>query len=353
MRKHWIRSTLSLGVLLAALGAVRGQDIVGPDEAIPAGDPAIEASEPMLTVLPRGLWHDPDVGPIAKAWQIELSAGIYLLQPTFQSDPAVIVSNAGAPLTAQRDFNRHMIASPAVWLTIINERGWGLRTRYYDVSQRSTLNVASGPDESLSPASPVAGVQAPVFGTASAIGALNIDSWDLEVVCAFERARWCLLLGGGIRYAHVNQDYIATIADLGGVQTLATAHHNLNGVGPTFSLQGRRPLWHGCCLSCYGDLHASILFGSAEDNYTGTPPGGAGGAFSRHQISVLPIGELEVGLEASHPVHHCRLFFQTGFVGQVWWGGGSAANFDAVNNAAASNSNFGFIGLAIRGGIAF
>jgi hypothetical protein len=374
MRINWHSAVLA--VVLACTGLVRADDPPAAAPAPPAapaapvapaapaqpeaveaapdaGVPGLpEANEPLFTVVPRVLQNDPDAGPIAKPLQITLAAGIYLFQPTFQSDPALIVSSPGAPSTRQIDFSRHMISAPAVWLGLTTDRGWGVRTRWYTLDQNSSVIAASAPGELLSVASPLKAVQTPVFGSALASGELHIDSWDLEGTCNFERCKWCLLLGGGMRYVHLDQTYGASVVSLAGAQTLATAQHNLNGFGPTFSLQGYRPLG-ASCFALYGIGHTSVVFGSASDSFTGIAPGATAQSISRHEVSVLPIGELEIGLEASHCWRHCRLFFQTGFVGQVWWGGGSASGFDAVNNAAASNSNFGFIGLALRAGVAF
>ena len=168
-----------------------------------------------------------------------------------------------------------------------------------------------------------------------------------------ERCNWWLLLGGGVRYAHLDQVYSSNITDNNGNTNLAVARHNFNGAGPTFSLQGRHTLGLPC-LAAYGILHGSVLFGGAGNDYQGSASAtNQNQSFSSHQIGVLPIGELEVGAELSYPFHHARFFLQSGFVGQVWWGGGSASNFDTINNATSANSNFGFVGLALRAGVAY
>jgi hypothetical protein len=311
-----------------------------------------EVAEPVYTVVPRGFHADPYAGPIAKPYQITLSSGIYLLQPTFQSDPALIVTRAGSAQTQQLDFNRHLVAAPAVWLGLVGDHGWGVRMRYYTLDQDAGLIAASVPGESLSAASPFKIVQTPVFGSAQATGQLHIDSWDGEGTCNWERSKWAFLLGSGVRYVHLNQNYSASVFDFAGNQNVALASHNFNGVGPTFSFQGKRPICDSC-ISAYGIMHMSVLFGSSDDDYSASAANGPTQSVTRHEVSVLPIGEIEVGAEYSRCVRHCRLFFQTGFVGQVWWGAGSASNFDAVNNAASANSNFGFVGLALRAGLTF
>jgi hypothetical protein len=351
MRKNWQTAALALA-LAGITSSLRAQDVLSEAPVVNDAPVITEASEPMLTVVPRSFGADPDAGPIAKSYQITLASGIYLLQPSFQSDPALIMTRTGVPQSTQVDFSRHMVAAPAVWLGFVGARGWGVRARWFNLDQDASVIAASPPGIGLSPASPFKTVQTPVFGSATADGRLQIDSWELEGTVNIDRNCWCYLLGAGARYVHLGQSYNATVVDLAGNPTIASSHHSFNGAGPTFSFQGRRPVLESC-FAFYGIVHGSVLFGSSSDDYNGVAPGAAAQALSRHAVGVLPIGELEIGGELSHCVHRCRFFFQTGFVGQVWWGGGSAANFDAINNAAIANSNFGLIGLAFRGGINF
>ncbi len=339
MRKNWLSTiaALALGYFAGPAGAQEPVDL--------------EPSEPVYTIVPRHTFDDPDPLPKVRPYQITLAGGIYLFQPTFQSDPALVVTHAGGG-TQQLDFHRNMIASPTAWLGITTDRGWGVRARWYTFDQNATLIQAAGAGDTLTPASPVKAVLTPVFATASATSELHLDSWDFEGTCTLQRAHWLLLLGGGLRYVHLDQTYSAVLTDAAGGLTTAGANHNFNGVGPTFSLQGKRPFGH-TCFATYGNVHGSVLFGSASDTYTGLAPTGASGSFSRHTIDVLPIGELEVGVEYNKPVQHTCVFVQAGFVGQVFWGGGSPSNFDSVNSSASANSNFGLVGLAVRAGITF
>lgn len=342
MRTYWLTAIAALALAYLA-GPAGAQELLDP-----------EPDEPVYTVVAHGRHGepDPDLGPPIKPWSFTIASGIYLLQPSFQSDPALVVTRAGIPQTEQLDFKRHMVAAPAVWLGVTSDRGYGARLRWFTLDQSVGLDYASRPGEQLSAASPVAAAQTPAFGTATASGELHLDSWEAEATCQLDRGKWCLLLGAGVRYVHLDQVYASTVVDNAGALTTAASHHNFNGAGPTFSCQGKCGLGH-TCFGLYGNLTTSVLFGSAEDAYAGQAPNGTAGNFSRHQVSVLPIGELEVGAEYSKPLHHARFFVQTGFVGQVWWGAGSASNFDALNGAASSYSNFGFVGLAFRAGLAF
>jgi hypothetical protein len=74
------------------------------------------------------------------------------------------------------------------------------------------------------------------------------------------------------------------------------------------------------------------------------------------QASVLPVGELEIGAEYGRDLGRAYLVVQLGFVGQVWWGAGNAANSTVLNGSsfrADNASNLGLVGLAFRLGLSF
>src|SRR5262249_50658941 len=99
-------------------------------------------------------------------------------------------------------------------------------------------------------------------------------------------------------------------------------------------------------------VYGTVLFGTAKEDYNAFV-GGTHQEFSRQPNSVLPIGELEIGVEYSRNVGRAKAFVQTGFVGQVWWGGGNASNIDPNGFTSAASQNFGFVGLALRAGIRY
>jgi hypothetical protein len=69
-------------------------------------------------------------------------------------------------------------------------------------------------------------------------------------------------------------------------------------------------------------------------------------------MSLMPVGELEVGAEYGYQFGRARVFAQTGLVGQIWWGAGNASD-TADNLSSDSSSNLGFIGLVFRAGVTY
>jgi len=200
-----------------------------------------------------------------------------------------------------------------------------------------------------------------VTGPIVASSELRLDVWDFEVTQDLDLGpRWDLLVGGGVRYAHISQNYRADLAGSfpglpAGTATVASGH-NFNGAGPSFVIEGRRNLGDGG-LALYVNTRGAILFGSGQQRAFSRSTGGlalfVGSADAEaHQSDVIPYGEIEVGVEVGRDMGNTRLVVQAGAAGMIWYGVGNAAN----NNRALSpddSSNLGFFGLALRAGLTF
>src|SRR5205823_1265144 len=100
----------------------------------------------------------------------------------------------------------------------------------------------------------------------SAMSELKLNSVDMEGTYLLRYARWSLLLGTGVRYVHISQDYFALVNGFNGSRLSASSGHNFNGVGPTFSADGRLPFREGS-FALYGNLRFSALFGEDRESY--------------------------------------------------------------------------------------
>ncbi|HZZ79703.1 MAG TPA: Lpg1974 family pore-forming outer membrane protein [Gemmataceae bacterium] len=291
---------------------------------------------PNHTREPRGEWS--------------ISAGILFLQPVFDSNPAFIVSSAGGNVTRQVDFHSQWNAAPMVWLGYTSERGWGVRGRWFLFSNEVSESTGIAAGETIRGASPLPLGQIPVAGAATANSHLYVNVFDLQGTCTWESAYWTHVVGFGARYTHMSQDYRAAFAGPG-TRIDLSADHNFNGGGPTLSFQTRRCLGESG-FSLYGQALGAINFGTSSDGYVAVN-NGMPQLFTHNRTLVLPVGELEVGAEYAHTLGPARLFVQAGFAGQVWWNGGSATNLSGFGSTNSSNSNFGFLGIALRAGIRY
>ena len=325
----------------------------------------------MACVLPRVVWAQSIDGPsnwavllppqwsdtTAKAanttrdrygeWSI--TGGVYLVQPVFDTNPAFVVRN-GTNVTRQVDFSHHSDASPNIWLGYVSERGWGFRGRWFQFDHGDSTSYVAVPGETIVGISALASGRIPLGGAVTASSNLAVNVVDFEATRSFECACWSHLLGIGVRYTHMSQDYRATLADAN-TRIDLTSGHNLNGAGPSFSLETKRRIGESG-FAVYGQLHGAIVFGHASEAYT-TVNNGIPQQLTRSQTDILPVGEMEIGAEYQRNMGRAKLFLQAGFVGQVWLGGGNASNLDAVGFSSASNSNFGFLGLALRAGVRY
>jgi Legionella pneumophila major outer membrane protein precursor len=282
--------------------------------------------------------------------QWSISGGAYLVQPVFSTNPAFVVNSAGGNVSRQVDFSRRLDAAPDVWIGYVSERGWGVRGHWFDFDHGTAASYAAAPGETITGMSALGLGRAPVNGTIAASSSLAVNVLDIQGTCSFEDAKWSHLLGIGVRYTHMSQDYRATLTNAN-TRIDLTSGHNLNGAGPSFALETKRRIGESG-FAIYGQLNGAILFGHANEAYTAVN-NGVLQQFTRGHTDVLPVGELEVGAEYQRNVGRAKLFLQAGFVGQVWWGGGNASNLDPLGPSSASNSNFGFLGLALRGGVRY
>ncbi len=304
--------------------------------------------------------------------------GIYYIQPNFETNPAYGVSKTTGITSTFRqvDFTYGLDVAPLAWIGYLSDCGFGGRVRWFQYDQGSSINVSPQTGETITPADPL-GIGGslpsglPSFSkTTDKLtfeSGLAVNVWDFELMQHIACGQWDLLLAGGLRYAHVAQNFVAaTNATVFGpleakVRPEIRSGHNFNGAGPTVALDARRFLGHGG-LALYANSRLSILFGSGEEIAQGflfNPTTGALVAQainSREQSDILPIGELEVGVEFGRDLddNGSRAFVQLGLVGQVYWGGGNAANVESIfTQGADGTNNFGFVGLVLRAGLTY
>jgi hypothetical protein len=318
--------------------------------------------------------------------------GFYLVQPYFSNNPAYNVSviNATAitggstgtppPLlsTSRQDISHDMDIAPEIWLGYISDSGFGFRTRFWyfrqDTSQSLDVPTAAANTNTIPIITSAAPLGLQIFSTNigsnaifDATSKLDMQVWDLEALQDIRSGSWDLLLAGGLRLAHINQEYNAfASAGVGGATPVSeslTSSRSFTGAGPVVGLEARR-YFGNSGLAFYSKACGALLFGSDKQNgiastpgfaYAGIPPLSA--VASDHRDRVMPVGEIEIGLEAGRNVGRSRLFGQIALVAQDWFGAGNASHsvsgaIEGFSIASSSaDSDLGFLGLAFRLGI--
>jgi hypothetical protein len=326
----------------------------------------MEQPTPLPRPTPLDLQSEPVVFPSESEEVIEdpgtahgltFGGGIYLLQPNWGSNPAyhvtTITKTKGFSLFTRtyQDFRYDLQAAPLAWFGFYNENGLGGRLRWFLFEASSREGVIVTPDSTVRTARPLglileSGVVGDEFRFLSN---LKLHVWDLEGTRSWNGDNWQLQAAAGVRYAHLSQDYLAMLRPGPGSPTEPKDlrfSHNFNGAGPTLAVEGKYCL--GCSgLALYGNGRGAILFGTGKEQLLQTSTNSVHD-HRRQQADVLPVSELEVGVQFTRCAFHGLLFIQTGFVGQVWWGAGNASHSDRNDD-----TNLGFVGLVVRAGVNF
>jgi hypothetical protein len=299
---------------------------------------------------------------------------------TFDPTTGLPTRTTTSAIRTSTDFEWDLTASPGFWIGYIGSCGIGFRVDYFNFDQRAktesvTLTsgaavegMAPGPVTTVSIAPPTtitSGLPVPfglAAGTApsavlpappgvgqddlSFASGLRIYYVDVEAACEMQLGRcWSLLLTGGGRYLHMNENFLETVSSTGTpaggtlsteAQALAFAH-NFNGIGPTVAVQAR---WahHSSPLAFFTSARGALVVGRAQqafffsDSITNTaavPPISTTTSQSAdRQDWVLPNAEIEVGFEYAVCLPHCRPFIRAAAVNQTYFNFGSASRTD-------------------------
>lgn len=306
------------------------------------------------------------------------SFGFWILTPRWSNNPAgyVDVSDFDSP-SREVDFGYNAHFVPRIDLGYNFSGGLGARVGWWGFADSNTKTISPNANQIyVTPADPMGiipamyagGFENPVYfntGTLIAQSELEMDVWDFEVTDQIRAGKWDILLSGGLRYAHVAQHYDALVGEPDGEPGFGAiiSSHNFNGAGPTFGIEGRRSIAN-TGLYFYGTGRLSVLFGETQDQAfggIGATPGTialTGDSATTQERTILPVGELELGIGYQRAMSRATLFAELGFVGQVWWGAGNSSNssYDATltaggyGSSSIKNDNLGLIGFSCKAG---
>jgi len=321
-----------------------------------------------------------------------LDGGINMVQPIFEGGSAAYrlsrPATGGSPALFQtHNFDNDLAFTPRIEFGIEHDSGWGFRMEWWHFDQdTATLPTALGDATHKTTISsiPFAGILGLTSPSAASLqygvfhdrldfaSRVQLDRWDWELFKELHCGPWTLIGSTGLRYVHLVEQYTATRFNAGtgrlGQATVTLtqdsdvidAGHNFSGLGPTWALDVYRRL--GCTgLTLYGTLRTSVLFGDEREHafqrtiLTGriVPPVGRTQTLNTNKLfglttadddDVLPVEELEFGIEWARQRGPVLFFVRAGFLAQLWVDAGSNTNL---------TSNLGFVGLALTAGVAF
>jgi Legionella pneumophila major outer membrane protein precursor len=283
------------------------------------------------------------------------SAGVEFtfLTPHFEQNPAILrreSNNAGLDTLSETAFDYGTPLSPRVWLETMQGEQLGFRITYWQFDQ-----AAEGISQSP-PANGFGRIQPPPFGSidlstttsGSRLNAgadLNAYTIDVEATECFNTGLWGWLGTAGIRYGEVDQGYQSRLTNAAGnAQGRVDFNHRIQGVGPTMSLRTSRPFLRS--LSLFGLARGSLLYGDGETSLQAIEDQDLTNPLTTNQTSerddLLPIGELQLGLQYTPFCGKKQPYIHLALEGQVWHGAGSASSEEGNLGFFGFNAALGF-----------
>ena len=281
------------------------------------------------------------------------------LQPRYEKNIAFSTqqSDSGNTFESYTDteFDYDLELAPRVWFGADRCDGLGWRVSWWE------FDHAPADETTSPPANGFGEVRNPPFGQTdfgdvdisstvpsdvySAASNLEAYTIDLEAMKRTGFCSWDLAIGGGLRYASVEQSYEAELRN--GTNTLLGQidyEQSIEGIGPTVSLSAARSLSGSLGFFC--NARGSILFGDGESLLTAgedldqTVPLNTTIVTSRDDL--LSIGELQVGLRwQSCNARLFRPFLSVAMEGQLWNGAGTATSEEGTLGFFGFSSGFG------------
>lgn len=287
-----------------------------------------------------------------------MTAGVELtfLQPYFESNPAVTqLTSDGNSLEAFTDieFAYDVELSPRVWLEFSPDSQVGGRVVWWQFDHGADPLSISPDDNGFGRIShPDFGdvdlsttVPGSIFSTATQLQAWTID---VEGTRKFDSGCWKWLAAAGIRYAEIEQNYLANLVNAAGnLQGTIDYAHQSEGVGPTLFLRAQRPLLPGFAL--FGSARGSLLFGDSSSRLEAVEDLDLDDQLTTRRTTnrndLLPIGEIQVGLQALPPCSDIwQPYFHVALEAQHWGGAG---------NASSEDGSLGFFGFNVALGVSW
>jgi hypothetical protein len=315
------------------------------DAAVPPVPEVTSAAPTRFEFLPGAELVDSAI-ETADDGEFRGQVGFYWIRPQWDDNMAygdfTLTNNATAGTNSIASFNYDFSFSPRVTASYVLPVGLGFRARYWQFNQGKRLTGIDSSDNTTLYTSEPLGLGLVSQGglTADSVMTLNsglkLYAMDFEVTKDLQFGNLKILYWGGMRYAHIAQDYDVVDALTGGGSQTLSSGHNLNGFGPTVGIEDRYAIGT-TGLSFFGNIRGSLLAGNGKQvvSRVSEPLGNFTASDSRNDL--LPIGDLEVGGEYQFTVGSATCYIQLALVCQAWLG---AANSSRSNGSAQPSQIF-------------
>ena len=284
----------------------------------------------------------PDCGPLCRLqcapfvipYPSGLSAGFeaVIAKPYFAVSNAASVGGPIATVPEKWEFD----VAPRAWLGYTLPGGMGGRFRYWQFDHRSLPQTIALP------------------GSQQLLQSrLALQTFDVEWTQRGQLSRLVFNLAAGVRYAtidHAARNELTIISAPPFDISRSSFVQEFHGGGPTLALEMWRPFLER--FAFYGITRGSILFGWRSELADSRIPGSTFNVRSRNE-SLVPIGELQLGLQWSEALGPGVFFARTGIEGQVWGDAGNITAGSSTSSGLFTPSNLGFFGVTVATGFAW
>lgn len=276
------------------------------------------------------------------------------LKPHFSSNPAyTLMQSDGISFENYTDveFDYDLQFAPRVFVGFQFGEEVGLRATWWQFDNDPSVLTAQPPANGFGSITP------PTFGsvdisttvpgsTFQAGTGLTAYTIDLDVTRQYCLSQWRIGAFGGIRYAEIDQKYLAQTTNASGLLTGQIDYqHGLSGIGPTMGMYASVPV--ATRIELFSEARGSVLFGEATSTLTAgedldlTTPFTTTTSTSRDEL--MTIGEVELGLRWKGCRRRCwQPFGSIAVEGQTWGGAGNATSEDGSVGFFGFNASFGF-----------
>ncbi|MBX9791506.1 MAG: hypothetical protein K2Y37_21505 [Pirellulales bacterium] len=284
----------------------------------------------------------PDCGPLCRLqsapfvvpYPSGLSAGFeaVIAKPYFAVSSAAGVGGAIASVPEKWEFDM----APRAWLGYTLPGGMGGRFRYWQFDHRSLPQTIAFP------------------GSQQLLQSrLALQTFDFEWTQRGQLSRLVFNFAAGLRYAtiaHAAHNQLTLITAPPFETSRSSFVQEFHGGGPTLALEMWRPFLER--FAFYGITRGSILFGWRSELADSRIPGSSFTVRSRNE-SLVPIGELQLGMQWSEALGPGVFFARTGIEGQVWGDAGNITAGSSTSGQIFTPSNLGFFGVTVATGFAW
>jgi hypothetical protein len=343
----------------AAVSPIVPQEEVGQQGAESTGlNGRLQAMSPLAELVDYQS-PSPDSEPVSSGYFSSLNGvregkwnggvSAFVLKPHWTGgNIAYLDQNISTGIYSATSFATPYSAAPAFWFGYETRSGDGIQFNYFQYSQTSNVNAVVPDGHKYLPSLDYRTTEAGETFTAGS--GLKITTLDLEVTKRVQAWNWDWTATAGLRYLHLAQNYFD------GFEEKETTNNSFNGVGPTMSLGGRRPIG-GSGLGFYSSARGALVFGQqhAFASY-----------FSQNSQSntwgVIPTAQVQFGVDYRRQLwgNRATLVIENGLIGQVFFNVGTPNSVTNIpwdlyyNTATASTtSSLGLFGLRSSFGISF